>query len=1120
MDKQGSEGRTNDKKSNRRCRIAPSQLILGGAFVLVFILLGFSSLPVTAKRGLQQTSSSGSDDQISGIRQFASRSAVVNFGDLARQEALNPRPPEQLRLIPEPEEQESPRQPISGKAKVFAEEKVSPAAQSLGPSPPTSASFQGSPGAGGTPPDTQGAAGPDRLMSAMNGELRVQNKNGATIGVVHSLGDFFSPATNGSSSAFDPQLQYDPYGGRWILVASANSSLSSAVLVIAVSQTSDPTGNWNLYSVPADSAGRYWIDRPQLGFNKNWIVVSAHMIPNDNSGVSSHADVFAFNKSNLYSNGSGGGLTRFSLPSEAGFFMRPTTTLDSSINTMYLLQDWSGNLNGSGSLRLYSITGSVGSEVLNNVGTPVFITTTDTWGDYNGINGGGPQLGSAEKIATNSSEVQNVVYRNGSLWCTHTVFLPAQGEATRSLVQWWEISPNGTVKQRGRIEDPTGNVFYAFPSIAVNKNNDVLIGYARFTANQYAGSGYAFRAAADPPSSMRDDTILKAGENTYRVSDNGFSRWGDYSATVVDPSNDTDMWTTQEYAGSVVNRWNTWWGRVTPPVSTLTRTLTVASSNPGSGVSITVSPNDNSNQGNGTTQFTRVYNNNSNVSLTAPSAAGGNNFQKWQRDGSDWATTQSTNVTMDANHTLTAVYIPPTTVQITVQTSPAGRSFTVDGATYTSTQLLAWTSGSSHSISTASPQSGGTGTQYVWNGWTDGGGISHTVAPTTNTTYTANFTTQYLLTMNAGTGGTVGAGGYFNSGTGVSISASPTSGYSFNSWTGVGTGSFSGTSNPASVVMNGPISETASFTPNTGLASYDPVLKAPKCGQPGSVCNSGTLLNGRGNMVGGPETNQPNTINSSCADGTAGTYHTDESLEAIKVSTLDGSNFAPGKAVRIDVTFWAWSTSSDYLDLFYAADVSSPNWIHLLTVQPTATSSQVLTMTYQLPTGGSLQAVRAVFRFGGSVSPCGSNSGYDDHDDLIFAIGSASQPLQLLLEEFGPSSNQVAALDSMSFFRDPFPVVNGADLLNRGSDRNTRVIIFTTNLQLAQGETSSSVVVNLVDSNNQSYDIAAEDVRPVPNFDFTQVNFRLPNNLPAGTCTIKVKAHGQVSNAGTIRIRM
>jgi CSLREA domain-containing protein len=135
-------------------------------------------------------------------------------------------------------------------------------------------------------------------------------------------------------------------------------------------------------------------------------------------------------------------------------------------------------------------------------------------------------------------------------------------------------------------------------------------------------------------------------------------------------------------------------------------------------------------------------------------------------------------------------------------------------------------------------------------------------------------------------------------------------------------------------------------------------------------------------------------------------------------------------------------------------------------------------------------------------------------------IDDDAAPLQLLLDESGPGPNQAAALDSVLFTRDPFPVVNGADLLNLGTDRNTRVILFVMNLHLAQGETASSVVVNLIDDNNQSYDVAAEDVRLVPNFPFTQVIFRLPNNLAVGTCMIKIKAHAQSSNIGTIRIRV
>jgi len=82
------------------------------------------------------------------------------------------------------------------------------------------------------------------------------------------------------------------------------------------------------------------------------------------------------------------------------------------------------------------------------------------------------------------------------------------------------------------------------------------------------------------------------------------------------------------------------------------------------------------------------------------------------------------------------------------------------------------------------------------------------------------------------------------------------------------------------------------------------------------------------------------------------------------------------------------------------------------------------------------------------------------------------------------------------------------------------VMVFVWNLQLGQGEPFSSVVVNLVDGLGQSYNVPAENVRLVPNFDFTQVIFRLPDNLAPGTCTISVRAHEQTSNIGTIRIRI
>ena len=153
------------------------------------------------------------------------------------------------------------------------------------------------------------------------------------------------------------------------------------------------------------------------------------------------------------------------------------------------------------------------------------------------------------------------------------------------------------------------------------------------------------------------------------------------------------------------------------------------------------------------------------------------------------------------------------TIQVTVQTNPSGRSFTVDGTSYTSAQTFNWTSASSHTIATTSPQNGSAGTRYAWSNWSDGGAISHTVSPSSNTTFTSNFITQYQLTMNAGSGGTVAppSGNWYNAGQGVQISATPNSGFTFNDWSGSGSGSYTGSNNPANITMNGPIQETASF---------------------------------------------------------------------------------------------------------------------------------------------------------------------------------------------------------------------------------------------------------------------------------------------------------------------
>jgi hypothetical protein len=155
---------------------------------------------------------------------------------------------------------------------------------------------------------------------------------------------------------------------------------------------------------------------------------------------------------------------------------------------------------------------------------------------------------------------------------------------------------------------------------------------------------------------------------------------------------------------------------------------------------------------------------------------------------------------------------------ITVQTYPPGLQFTIDTQpAQAATQFLNLTPGS-HTINAPSPQSGAPGTQFVFTGWSDGGAAQHTITATGEpATYTAYFKAQYQLTTAvspAGAGAVSPASGtYYDSGSQITVSATPIAPYVFTSWSGAA----SGTANSTQVILNVPQSVTAGFL-NADLA--------------------------------------------------------------------------------------------------------------------------------------------------------------------------------------------------------------------------------------------------------------------------------------------------------------
>ena len=87
---------------------------------------------------------------------------------------------------------------------------------------------------------------------------------------------------------------------------------------------------------------------------------------------------------------------------------------------------------------------------------------------------------------------------------------------------------------------------------------------------------------------------------------------------------------------------------------------------------------------------------------------------------------------------------------------------------------------------------------------------------------------QYALTPSAGDGGSVSGGGTFTSGTQVSVTATPSSGYSFSGW------SNGSTTNPLTVTVNSNTTITANF--QAIVNSYTLTVSA---GEGGSVSSEG-----------------------------------------------------------------------------------------------------------------------------------------------------------------------------------------------------------------------------------------------------------------------------------------
>lgn len=384
---------------------------------------------------------------------------------------------------------------------------------------------QGDTGAGYIPPDTCGAVGTDHFVSVVNQNISVYSKTTGQRLINTALNSFMN-----GNTCLDPRVCFDPDSQRFIVLGTNFSS--GQQVFVAVSTSSDATGSWFKFSYQTDGgtdSGR-WPDYPTLGVDERGIYSSAYMV-----GGSARMTLFALDKAPLVAaNPSVGTVSAFR-----------NLTWEGAIQPAVHWEDAGGaycvSVNQSDRIRVRKVLPPLTNPTMQNTG---FITV----GTHNSPPDA-PALGSNTPLDTVGDRLMNAVYRNGSIWTSHCVSVMG-----RSAGRWYELDPAsfGAPVQKGTVKDPV--LYFLFPTVAVNSFGDVVMGMSASHANMYAGAWVTGRKASDPASEMGVPFEYRSGAGAYNHLDgSGRNRWGDYSLTSADPTDDT-FWTLQERARAG----NTW----------------------------------------------------------------------------------------------------------------------------------------------------------------------------------------------------------------------------------------------------------------------------------------------------------------------------------------------------------------------------------------------------------------------------------------------------------------------------------------------------------------------------------------------------------------------------------
>jgi hypothetical protein len=394
----------------------------------------------------------------------------------------------------------------------------------------------------GEPSDNNMAVGPNHIVETVNSEWAVYDKTGhIAAGFPKSLGSIWTSLGGACTlNHGDPIVQYDRLADRWFLSQIGSESVPYT-LCQAVSKTNDPTGAYSLYEY---AFGNNFPDYPHYSV---WPTASnpaylqmAHLFLNFQTFVGTAA--CAYDRTAMLAGKAKPVQICFTIANDGGFqpsdLDGSTAPPDGSPGYFITFE--------TTSLHQFQLKPNFANPSGSTFTGPINIPVS-TFSPSCGGSGGTcvPQKGTGQLLDTLGDRMMyRLAYRN---FGDHEALVVNHSVTSVSSVapRWYEIrTPNNTptVFQQGTYAPDS--TFRWMGSMAMDKAGDMLMSYSVSSSSIDPGLAYTGRVPTDAAGTMESENTLLTGTH-FQV---GHSRWGDYNAARIDPSDDCTFWFVNQYA--------------------------------------------------------------------------------------------------------------------------------------------------------------------------------------------------------------------------------------------------------------------------------------------------------------------------------------------------------------------------------------------------------------------------------------------------------------------------------------------------------------------------------------------------------------------------------------------